>query len=311
VNAPATASIAARAAKPVRHFEMPRTLAGRLWFLRYTLARRLAQFGILVAFFGTAHWGWTVAGQPLLAGNLSAAKVAGAIPMADPFAVLQMLFARHWLEWEVLVGAAVVLAVYALIGGRTFCGWVCPMNVVTDAAEWTRGKLGLRADLLHVTPAVRYAALGLALALSAVAGLAAFEWVSPISMLHREIVFGAGLGLTAALGVFAFDLALVRRGWCGHVCPLGAFWALAGRGGQLAVKYDSASCTRCGDCVKVCPEPRVISFPVLAATGRIAPGECLNCGKCIAVCPESSLWFGLRAATTHRIAKTTDLEQSL
>jgi ferredoxin-type protein NapH len=282
----------------VRHFEMPRTLAGKLRFLRFTLARRIVQFGILVAFFGTAHWGWTLAGQPLLAGNLSAAKIAGAIPMADPFAVLQMLAARHWLATEVLLGAVVVLAIYALIGGRTFCGWVCPMNVVTDAAEWTRNKLRLRSDLLRVTPAARYAALVLALVLSAVAGIAAFEWVSPIAMLHRELVFGAGLGLTAALGVFAFDFAIVRRGWCGHVCPLGAFWALAGKGGQVAVRYDAASCTRCGDCVKACPEPRVINFQTLEATGRIAPGECLNCGKCIAVCPESSLRFGLRAAKT-------------
>jgi ferredoxin-type protein NapH len=298
VNAPATLAATGRAARPVRHFETPRTLAGKLRFLRYTLARRIVQFGVLLAFFGTAHWGWSLAGQPLAAGNLSAAKIAGAIPMADPFAVLQMLAARHWLATEALVGAAVVLVLYALIGGRTFCGWVCPMNVVTDAAEWARNRLGLRADLLRVTPAVRYVALVLALALSAVAGIAAFEWVSPIAMLHRELVFGAGLGLTAALGVFAFDFAIVRRGWCGHVCPLGAFWALAGRGGQLAVRYDAASCTRCGDCVKACPEPRVINFQALEATGRIAPGECLNCGKCIAVCPESSLRFGLRAAKT-------------
>ncbi|MCU0897708.1 MAG: quinol dehydrogenase ferredoxin subunit NapH [Burkholderiales bacterium] len=298
MNAPAPLPATGRAAGPVRHFEMPRTLAGKLRFLRFTLARRIVQFGILVAFFGTAHWGWTLAGQPLLAGNLSAAKIAGAIPMADPFAVLQMLAARHWLATEVLLGAVVVLAIYALIGGRTFCGWVCPMNVVTDAAEWTRNKLRLRSDLLRVTPAARYAALVLALVLSAVAGIAAFEWVSPIAMLHRELVFGAGLGLTAALGVFAFDFAIVRRGWCGHVCPLGAFWALAGKGGQVAVRYDAASCTRCGDCVKACPEPRVINFQTLEATGRIAPGECLNCGKCIAVCPESSLRFGLRAAKT-------------
>lgn len=294
MNAPGNAAVA-RAAKPVRHFEMPRTFGGRLWFLRYTLGRRATQLSILIAFFGTAHWGWTVAGEPLLAGNLSAAKIAGAIPMADPFAVLQMLAARHWLATEVLVGAAVVLALYLVVGGRTFCGWVCPMSIVTDAAEWTRARLGLRADLLHVTPAARYVALALTLALSAAAGIAAFEWVSPIAMLHRELIFGAGLGLTAAVGVFAFDLAIVRRGWCGHVCPLGAFWALVGRAGQVAVKYDAASCTRCGDCVKACPEPRVLNFGTLAEAGRVPSGECLNCGKCIAVCPESSLRFGLRA----------------
>jgi ferredoxin-type protein NapH len=113
-------------------------------------------------------------------------------------------------------------------------------------------------------------------------------------MLWRELVFGAGLGLTAAVGVFAFDFAIVRHGWCGHVCPLGAFWSLVGRAGQLKVRYDSASCTRCGDCVKVCPEPQVLNFNQAEARGMVASGECIACGRCIAVYPEDSLGFDLR-----------------
>lgn len=282
------------ATRPVRHFVPPATLAGRLWHMRYTIARRTLQFGLLLAFFGTAHWGWTVAGQPLLAGTLSASKLAGKVPLADPFAVLQMLVARHWLATEVLIGAALTLGAYVLVSGRFFCGWVCPMNAVTDAAEWLRSRLGGRADLLRMRAEVRYAVLGLALLLSALTGLAAFEWVSPQAMLWRELVFGAGLGLTAAVGVFAFDFAIVRHGWCGHVCPLGAFWSLVGRAGQVKVRYDAASCTRCGDCVKICPEPQVLNFNQAAARGMVASGECIACGRCIAVCPEDSLGFDLR-----------------
>ena len=282
-------------ARPVRHFVPPATLAGRLWHLRYTLARRTLQFGLLLAFFGTAHWGWTVAGRPLLAGTLSASKLAGVVPFADPFAVLQMLVARHWLATEVLVGAALTLGAYVLVSGRSFCSWVCPMNVVTESAEWLRARLGGRADLLRMRAEVRYAVLALALLLSALTGLAAFEWVSPQAMVWRELIFGAGLGLTAAVGVFAFDFAIVRHGWCGHVCPLGAFWALAGRAGQVKVRYDAASCTRCGDCVKVCPEPQVLNFNQAEARGMVASGECIACGRCIVVCPEDSLGFDLRA----------------
>jgi ferredoxin-type protein NapH len=290
MNAPELPAVA----RPVRHYQPPSTLAGRLWALRYTLARRALQFGLLLAFFGTAHWGWTVFGQPLLAGNLSASSLAGTVPLADPFAVLQMLVARHWLASEVLIGAALLLGLYALVGGRSFCGWVCPMNFVTDAADWLRDKTGVQADVLRMRGGVRYAVLALALALSAATGLAAFEWVSPQAMVWRELVFGLGLGLTAAAGVFAFDFAILRRGWCGHVCPLGAFWALVGKTGQVKVRYDAASCTRCGDCVKVCPEPQVLNFKLASERGLVASGECINCGRCIVVCPEDSLAFGLR-----------------
>ncbi len=283
--------------RPVRHFEPPRTLRGWLYWQRYAIARRAVQFGVLAMFFGTLHWGWKLAGQPLLAGNLSAAKFAGVLPLADPLAVLQIWFTRHVLASEVLVGAAIVLGFYLLLGGRVFCAWVCPVNVVTDAAHWLRVKFGIDRDLVPIDSRARYVVLLLALVLSLIAGVAAFEWVSPIALLHRELIYGAGLGLTAALGIFALDAFVLRHGWCGHLCPLGAFWALAGRAGQVRVAFDDASCTRCGDCVRACPEPRVLHFGAMAAAGMVAPGECTNCARCIVVCPEDSLRFGLRLRT--------------
>lgn len=276
---------------------MPSSLAGKLRVWRFTIARRTVQFSVLLAFFGTLHWGWTVIGAPLLAGNLSAAKLAGVLPLADPFAVVQMLAGRHALATEVLLGGALALGVYALLGGRVFCSWVCPMNVVTDTAFWLRGKLGLGAgaDLVRLPSQTRYAVLAVALVLSAVGGLTAFEAFSPIAMLHRELLYGVGLGLTASLGIFLLDALALRHGWCGHLCPLGAFWSIVGRTAQVRVAFDDASCTRCGDCVKLCPEPRVLHFGQAAASGMITSGECTSCGRCIAVCPESSLRFDLRA----------------
>lgn len=296
MNAPSALMRSADAPAPrkIRHFVPPRTLLGRLRCRRYEIARRALQLAVLIAFIGTAHWGWTAFGRPLLAGNLSAASVAGALPLADPFAVLQMLAARHALATEVLVGAALVLVVYVLAGGRAFCAWVCPMNLVTDTAHALRTRLGFGADPIRIPASTRYGVLALALVLSLATGVAAFEWVSPISMLHRELIFGAGLGLTAALGIFVLDAFVLKHGWCGHLCPLGAFYALVGRAGQIKVAFDAATCTRCGDCVKVCPEPRVLNFNDAARNAMVASGECTNCARCIAVCPESSLAFDLR-----------------
>ncbi len=285
----------AGSARTVRHFAMPSSFGGRLHVRRFLIARRAVQLAVILLFFGTAHWGWKMLGQPFLAGNLSAASLVGAVPLADPFAILQVLATRHAVAGEALAGAAIVFAVYLALGGRVFCAWVCPMNVVTDAARWVRLRLAVR-DVFAIPPDTRYAVLALTLALSAIAGIAAFEWISPIAMLHREIVYGAGLGLTSALGVFLFDAFVLRHGWCGHLCPLGAFWALAGRGAQVRVAFDDASCTRCGDCLKVCPEPRVLNFNATARAGMVAQGECTNCAACIAVCPESSLRLKLRAA---------------
>ena len=282
-----------RPGRVVRLYTPPATIAGKLWSWRYLILRRITQLGFLAMFFGTARYGWEVAGRPLLSGNLSASEFLGVIPMADPFAVLQQLLTMHVLDREVLIGASIILGFYAVIGGRTFCGWVCPVNLVTDAAGWLRAKLRV-PDFCSLSRNVRYCCLALALILSALTGVAAFEWVSPISMLHREIVFGIGLGLTAIAGIFLLDLLVVKHGWCGHLCPLGAFYSLLGRIALLRVRFDDSTCTRCAECVRVCPEPKVLDFKLAAEKGMVVSGECTNCARCIPICPENSLSFDFR-----------------
>ena len=276
----------------MRLYTPPATIGGKLWGWRYLMLRRMAQVGVMLMFFGTLHWGWQVAGAPLLRGNLSASELIGLVPMADPFAVLQQLVSGHALQSTVLLGAAILLVIYAL-AGRVFCGWVCPMNLVTDLAGWLRCRLKLN-DQFRLPCNMRYWVMGMALVLSALMGVAAFEWVSPISMLHREIIYGAGMGLTAAAGIFVFDLLMVKHGWCGHLCPLGAFYSLLGKLALLRVRFDESTCTRCGECVRVCPEPQVLNFRRAAERGMVTAGACTNCARCIPICPEGSLDFALR-----------------
>ena len=279
--------------RPVRHFVMPASFGGKLRVWHLLLLRRAVQLGVLLLFFGTVRWGWEAAGRPVLSGNLSSSELLGFIPMADPFAVLQIMLTGHWPLQEVLLGAAIILTLYALLGGRVWCAWVCPINPVTDLAAWLRRRLGI-SDLFRLSRNTRYTVMALALLLSVLTGVAAFEWISPISMLHRELIFGIGLGWTAELGVFLFDLFILRNGWCGHLCPLGAFYALVGKLAPLRIRFDTPTCTHCGECARVCPEPQVLNLKEAAANGMITSGECSNCGRCITICPEDTLQFDLR-----------------
>lgn len=283
-----------------------RSLAARLWGWRYLVLRRLSQFGILLLFFGTAHWAWQYPDKtPLLAGNLSASEFIGLLPMADPFAALQIFLAGHVLGTTALLGAAIVFGFYLLVGGRVFCAWVCPVNPVTDLAAWLRSRLPI-TPMFHLSRHTRYFVLAASLVLSALTGLAAFEWVSPIGMLHREIVFGLGMGALALAAIFLFDLLILRHGWCGHLCPLGGFWALVGRAALLRVRFDRTTCTHCGECARVCPEPQVLNLRHLEATGLVDSGACSNCGRCTALCPEDSLSFDLRPLVRmHNAARSS------
>jgi len=289
--------------KPVRPFIMPSTLSGKLKVWRLLIYRRAMQLITLLLFFGTAHWGWVAFGEPVLMGNLSSSTLLGIIPLADPYAVLQIFLTQHVLESEVLIGAGIVLLAYALLGGRVWCSWVCPVNMVTDLSAWLRRRLPI-TDVFRLPRNTRYTILVLSLVVSAIMGVAAFEWISPISMFHRELIFGLGMGWTAILGIFLFDLFILRHGWCGHLCPLGAFYGLVGKVALLRIRFDTPPCTHCGECARVCPEPQVLNLKKATEAGMIASADCTNCGRCITVCPEDTLHFGLRRQNN------TDVEPS-
>ncbi len=127
----------------------------------------------------------------------------------------------------------IVLAFYLLVGGRVFCSWACPVNVVTDAAAWSRRRLGIKTGRVP-DAATRYWLLGGLLVAAAMTGTLVWEWVNPVSLLHRGLIFGMGGGLFVIAGIFLYDLLVASRGWCGHLCPMGAFYGLLGQDGAGA-----------------------------------------------------------------------------
>lgn len=279
--------------KPVRPFIIPKSLSGKLAVWKYLILRRFVQISTLLLFFGSAHWAWNYGEIPVISGNLSSSMILGFIPLADPFAVLQILATQNSLLNEALIGALIVLAFYLMVGGRVWCSWFCPVNMISDLASTVRKKLNIH-NALQLSRKFRYTMLVLALILSAITGVAAFEWMSPISIFHREIIFGIGTGWSILLGLFVFDAFILKDGWCGHICPLGAFYSILGRFSLLRIKFDAPTCTHCVECTKVCPEPQVLDLKLATQKGYISAGECTNCARCIGVCPEDTLQFDLK-----------------
>ncbi len=256
---------------------------------RYLIARRLVQTAVMVLLIGGNLWGWTV-----LRGNLSSSIFLDTVSLADPFAVLQLLAAGGLLAMDVMLGAAITLVFYALLGGRVFCAWVCPMNPVTDLANRLGRRFGTGKGTGRVVGrSARYFILATAVILSALMGVAAFEAISPIGLLQRGLVFGMGAGWLGVLAVFVFDLLIQRNGFCGHLCPLGAFYSLLGRTALVRVAHDHVKCTCCLDCLRVCPENEILAL-VGQASGSVLDGVCTNCGRCIEVCPDDALAFSNR-----------------
>ena len=257
---------------------------------RFLIARRISQITIM-ALYVIAN----VYGINFLTGNLSSSLLAGIIPLSDPYAVLQMFVAGAVISVDLIVGALIITIFYMTVGGRAFCSWVCPVNMITDLANYLRRKLGFN-QIQKKQPAsrnIRYWVLAISLVISFIMGLAAFEFISPISMVHRGIIFGMGFGWAAILVIFLFDLFVLKNGWCGHICPLGGAYSLIGKSSLIRVHHNAPNCTACMKCKEVCPESQVLHM-VTKTSIPVLSGECTNCGRCIEVCDDDALNFSIK-----------------
>ncbi|MCL4477117.1 MAG: quinol dehydrogenase ferredoxin subunit NapH [Nitrospirae bacterium] len=257
---------------------------------KYMVLRRSSQVSLLFLFIAGNILGWNA-----LRGNLSASIILGKIPLTDPFALLQIFATGNMISAEALEGALIVTVLFGLVCGRAFCSWVCPLNMVTDLANRLREKMKLDAENRNpfLSRKARYWVIGISLVLSFATGVAAFEWISPISMFHRGVIFGMGVGWTAVLAIFLFDLLIARNGFCGHLCPLGGFYSLITRFSLVRVRHYKEKCTQCMKCTDICPERQAL--PMVGKTSSmVVSGECTNCARCIEVCDDDAMRFGIR-----------------
>lgn len=260
---------------------------------KWLFARRLTQLSILGLFLAGPWLGVWV-----LKGNIASSQLLDTVPMTDPLLFLQMLGAGFLgMASPALIGAALVAGFYLVVGGRSYCAWVCPMNVITDAAHWLRRRLGLKSSS-HIKRNTRIWIVAMVLVLAAATGTLAYELINPVSLLYRGLIFGMGMGWLLVAAIFLFDLLVLKHGWCGHLCPMGAVYSQIGRASLLRVRADHRErCDNCMECYAVCPEPHVIPPALKGAEGEsmvITSGDCTNCGRCIDICPERVFNFGLR-----------------
>ncbi len=276
---------------------------------KWLVLRRICQFGILFLFLLGPWFGlWIVKG------NLASSLTLGVLPLTDPYVLLQSLAAGHWPLATAFLGALIVLVFYTLVGGRSYCAWVCPVNMVTDASACSRRRLGIKGQGAQISKSFRYWFLGGTLIGALVSGSIAWELINPVSMLHRGIIFGMGTGWFLILGIFLFDLFVSKEGWCGRICPVGAFYSLLGKMALIRVAASRRDqCDDCMDCFAVCPEKQVIPPALKGKEKGLSPlildSNCINCGRCIDVCAKDVFRFSLRF--DHEQGKSESVQKSM
>ena len=231
----------------------------------------------------------------LLEGALTASRFVG-FHMADLNSALQVMLAFKHVLINLLIGTATVFVMWWLLGGRTFCSWVCPYHLLAEWAEMLHLKLAAR-KLVKDHPFDRRARTLLWLlfaVLAFVTGYTVYETISPTGILSRALIYGPGLALAWVAALLLVEIFYSRRAWCRYACPIGLTYGLVGATSPLRVTYNLESCFHEGECRKVCLVPHVLDTVIKGRARDLnvdIGADCTRCGRCVDTCPTGSLTF--------------------
>jgi polyferredoxin len=174
----------------------------------------------------------------------------------------------------ILMGAFVA---FALVLGRAFCGYLCPIGAVQELAFSIPGKKYLNGHK-KITMTAR------ALFLVATLAVAIFMSIGLLNILGAGSFFKAEY-LAISFWIFVGTILasiFVYRPFCRIACPYGAILSLASFKSAFKIRRNDR-CIDCGKCEKVCPTGE--------AGRNDGKAECYMCNRCVEVCPVDGLEY--------------------
>lgn len=219
-----------------------------------------------------------------------------------------------------------VLVVIALILGRIYCSFLCPLGITQDIFVFLfRKQQGTRPFTRREKKILNMINLAvfLLLFLSVMAGAGGLIYIlDPWSIFGRIFtnvflpVYIFFHNMTVSfLGIFGFyglspitvfspsiralTVSLVflvillvlciwhGRIYCNSLCPVGIFLGLLSRNSLYRIGIDEGKCIECGRCADVC---RADCIDVQQK--KVDTGKCVNCFSCLGVCPVNAISYG-------------------
>ena len=267
--------------------------------LSYRAKRWIIVFIIHLLFFLSFHVDIQV-----LEGTLNGSRFLG-FHLIDVFTALELFVAQHHLHINIIIGVTTIIVFYLLVGGRTYCAWVCPYGILSEIGEKWHDTLIAKKIIKErkFDYRVKYIFWAGFLAMSAFSGYLVFETFNVVGILSRFIAYGWSLALVWVLVVFAIEVFFSRRAWCSYVCPIGTTYGMIGKVSALRVEWNN-NCDSCMVCHDVCFESHVLEITKpkykkqieeKGITNEFITGaDCTLCGRCIDVCHVDALNFGSR-----------------
>ncbi len=267
--------------------------------LSYRTKRWVVIIAIHLLFFLSFH-----VDIQMLEGTLSGSRFLG-FHLIDVFTTMQIFLATHKLPVNMIIGTVTILVVYLIIGGRTYCAWVCPYGLLSEIGEKIHNTLVDKKIIKEhaFDHRVRYLFWAIFLVLALTSGYLVFETFNVVGILSRFIAYGWSIALVWVLAVLLVEILFSRRAWCRYVCPIGTTYGFLGPISATRIEWND-NCDHCMVCHDVCFENQVLELTKAKYDKEreekgikrqyVTGADCTLCGRCVDVCHEDALGFKFR-----------------
>lgn len=177
--------------------------------------------------------------------------------------------------WMIVFAGSLVAA---LLFGRFYCGWLCPINTEIEWIDRLYKHFGLKrkpVPLWIKKPVVKY----LILLLFIITFITVFVTGKRLPVL--PVLFFIGILLS---------LFFVPSSWHRYLCPYGTLLNFTAFLARKSYNVEVDQCVKCGICKKVCPAGAV-EMENNAVFPKIKPGLCLVCSSCADACPKKVISY--------------------